>query len=105
MIIDPGSPGFNKSNSATSGGAKLSRSQSEPSSVANAGETSAKSSSDSVSLSSKARALGRLEQAVHQSNDIDAAKVAKVKQAIADGQYHPNSNSIAERMLSQDSLF
>lgn len=105
MIIDPGSPGFSKSNSATSSGSKLSKPQSEPSTTANAGENSTKSSSDSVSLSSKARALGRLEQAVYQSNDVDAAKVAKVKQAIAEGQYHPNSNSIAERMLSQDSLF
>lgn len=105
MIIDPGNTGFNKSNSATSGGNKLSQSQDAPKATGNASESPAKANSDSVSLSSKAQALGKLEQAVQQSADVDEAKVARVKQAIAEGQYKADSATIAERMLSQDSLF
>lgn len=102
MIIDPGSPGFNKSSTTTSGGNRLNKPEAG---AASAKPNESSTTSDSVSLSSKARTLGKLEQAVHQSADVDAAKVARVKQAVADGQYQPNSGSIAERMLSQDSIF
>jgi negative regulator of flagellin synthesis FlgM len=100
MIIDPGNSGFNKSNSATSGTKVVGTKAPTPAVKGN--DTSAKSAGESVSLSSKARTLGKLEQAVSNSSDVDTAKVARVKQAIADGTYLANSNVIAERMLSQD---
>lgn len=105
MIIDPGSPGFSKSNSATSGGNKLNKTDAAPAPSRSSEEKAAPSNSDSVSLSSRGQALGKLEQAVAQSADVDTAKVDRVKQAIADGQYQVNSSNIAGRMLSQDSLF
>lgn len=105
MIIDPGSPGFNKSSSATtSGGNKLSRPEATAQ-TSSANDKAASGSSDSVSLSSQAQALGKLEQAVQQAPDVDTAKVDRIKQAIANGDYQANSEAIAERMLSQDSLF
>lgn len=105
MIIDPGNPGLNKSNTATSGGSKLNPSQAAAKATVNPGDNAAKSSTDSVSLSSKGQALGKLEQAVYQSSDVDTDKVARIQQAIADGSYQADSKNIAERMLSQDSLF
>lgn len=105
MIIDPGNSGLNKSNTATSGGTRLNQSQAASTAATNASDSAVKSSSDSVSLSSKAQALGKLEQAVQQSSDVDTDKVAMVKQAIAEGRYQVDSDAIAERMLSQDSLF
>lgn len=105
MIIDPGNPGLNKSNTATSGGSKLNQPQATSTATAKAGDNAVKSSTDSVSLSSKGQALGKLEQAVYQSSDVDTDKVARIKQAIADGSYQADSGTIAERMLSQDSLF
>lgn len=105
MIIDPGNPGFNKSSNATSGGNKLSQPQGAPKASGSVSDSAAKSSSDSVSLSSKAQTLGKLEQAVHNSADVDEAKVARIKQAIAEGQYKADSTTIAGRMLSQDSMF
>lgn len=105
MIIDPGSPGFNKSSGATtSSGNKLGRPEvSQQASSASDKQTNG--SSDSVSLSSQAQAMGKLEQAVAQAADVDTAKVERIKQAIANGDYQANSDAISERMLSQDSLF
>lgn len=39
-----------------------------------------------------------------QSGDVDEAKVAAVRQAIAEGRYSIDSDAIAERMLAQDGL-
>lgn len=104
MIIDPGSTGFSKSNSATSGGNKLNKTDAAPETNFTAGDKASAASTDSVSLSTRARTLGKLEQAVAQSADVDTAKVDRVKQAIANGQYQINSSNIAGRMLSEDSL-
>lgn len=104
MIIDPGSPGFNKSNSATAGGNKLGRPEAAPA-AGKPGDSANANSSDSVSLSSQAKAMGKLEQAVQQSADVDTAKVERIKLAIANGEYQADSDAIAGRMLAQDSQF
>lgn len=104
MIIDPGNPGFNKSNSATAGGNKLSRPEATAATT-NSDDKAGPNSSDSVSLSRQAQAMGKLEQAVQQSADVDTTKVERIKLAIANGDYQANSGAIAERMLAQDSEF
>ena len=58
---------------------------------------------DSVSLSDKAQAMGRLEAKIADSPDVDEAKVAAVKTAIAEGRYQVDSQTVADRMLKQDS--
>lgn len=105
MVIDPGNPNINKAglSSASTSGQKTKSTEGE-SQTQTKGQP-ASSSTDSVSLSSQAQAIGRLEQAVNQSQGVDEAKVEAIRQALADGSYQSNSNAIAEKMLSQEALF
>lgn len=103
MVIDPSNPSLNRTANTASNGikAKYAPAVGAP----NEGKSSAKpAAGDNVSLSSQAQALGRLEQAVQKSSDVDEAKVAAIRQAIAEGRYQVDSNKIAERMLAQDGL-
>jgi negative regulator of flagellin synthesis FlgM len=54
---------------------------------------------DSVHITQSARSLAALSQAVHDSPDIDAGRVAAVQQAIDSGQYTISPERIATRML------
>jgi|SRR5690606_20327493 len=103
MVIDPSNPNLNRASNATSGGV---RAKSNPVNESpGQGKASAKpNTGDNVSLSSQAQALGRLEQAVQKSGDVDEAKVDAIRQAIAEGRYQIDSDKIAERMLAQDGL-
>jgi negative regulator of flagellin synthesis FlgM len=104
MVIDPSNPSLNRGASATSGGVKAKSAQ--PANTDVGARSSAKpAAGDNVSLSSQAQTLGRLESAVKQSGDVDEAKVAAVRQAIAEGRYNIDSDAIAERMLAQDGVF
>lgn len=105
MVIDPGNPNINKVglNSASTSGQKAKPAEGE-SQTQTKGQPSS-SPTDSVSLSSQAQAIGRLEQAVNQSQGVDEAKVEAIKQALADGSYQPNSSAIADKMLSQEASF
>ena len=58
-----------------------------------------------VSLSPQAQQIGRLESSIHAAPDVDSDKVAALRQAIADGSYQIDAESIAQRMLDQDQLF
>lgn len=103
MVIDPSNPSLNKTTSSSSGGAKLKPALGTES---NAGSKPAASApGDNVSLSQEAHALGRVEQAMKKAPEVDEAKVAAIKQAIAEGSYQVNSERIAERMLAQDDSF
>ena len=88
---------------STSGSAKLKQAPGAEPTVAN--KTTAKPAGDNVSLSNEAQALGRLEQVMQKSPEVDEAKVAAIKQALAEGRYEVSSEKIAERMLAQDGLF
>lgn len=104
MVIDPSNPGLNKTTSSSSGGAKLKPALGTES---NAGSKQpvAPAAGDNVSLSQEAHALGRVEQAMKKAPEVNEAKVAAIKQAIAEGRYQVNSERIAEGMLAQDDLF
>lgn len=102
MVIDPSNPSLNKTTGSTSGSRPKPAAGSE-STVS--GKATGQSKGDNVSLSRQAQAMGRLESALKTSPEVNEAKVAALRQAIADGSYQVNSERIAERMLAQDDLF
>lgn len=67
-------------------------------------ENSNSSSGDSVSLSSQAQSLGKLEAAVDNASSVDSDKVSAVKSALQSGQYRIDADAIAAKILDQDAL-
>jgi negative regulator of flagellin synthesis FlgM len=63
------------------------------------GDSSPTAQTDSVHITQSARSLAALAQAVNDSPDIDAGRVAAVQQAIDSGQYIVNPERIASRLL------
>ncbi|MGH1486198.1 MAG: flagellar biosynthesis anti-sigma factor FlgM [Cellvibrionaceae bacterium] len=60
-------------------------------------------SQDSVVLSNEAQSLKQLEAKIIDSTDVDTAKVNEIRQAIADGSYSIDADSIAQKILDFDS--
>lgn len=60
---------------------------------------------DKVSISSQAKVLSDLESKLSQLPDVDMERVDKLKQAIADGSYQVNEQSVADKMLNADRDF
>ena len=54
---------------------------------------------DTVQLTSGAQLLSRLEKTLANSPGVDAAKVAEIKAAIAEGNYEIDSGAIADAMI------
>lgn len=100
MIIDPNNNSVNSSATSSSRTRQANNVADKP---VDAKPVADKPSSDSVSLSSKGQALGRLESRIADAADVDEAKVAEVKAAIAEGRYQVDSDTVADRMLRQDS--
>ncbi len=67
--------------------------------AAAAAAASASQTGDHVTLTTSARSLQKLADAVAQAPAVDTAKVASVKQALANGTYQIDSSSIAGKML------
>jgi len=100
MVIDP-----NNLNSASQTGSRarfggVDRT-SKQAPTAPAGN-SPSASDDNVSLSDKAQSLGRLENAVAQSEIVDAGRVAEIKQALESGYYQVDPEKIAEVLLAEE---
>ena len=103
MVID-------SNNNITSGAGNL-RSKSGTAGVDSAGTASKQSTQatgqegrDSVSLSSEAQSLARLEAKINAASDSNSDRIAAIKQAIEDGTYEINAERIANQMLDQDDL-
>jgi negative regulator of flagellin synthesis FlgM len=62
-------------------------------------DSSPKPGADSVHITQSARSLAALSQAVQDTPDIDAGRVAAAQQAIVAGTYTINPERIASRML------
>lgn len=60
---------------------------------------------DKVSISSQAKVLSDLESKLSKLPDVDMERVDKLKQAISDGSYQINEQSIADKMLNSDRDF
>ncbi len=73
-----------------------------PVGTATAGSSSSASTDLSVHITSSARVLASLSQAVNNTPDINSARVAAVQQAIASGQYKINPERIANRLVQLD---
>ncbi len=58
--------------------------------------------SDSVELSQEALVLKRLETQIIASHDVDTARVDSIRQAIEDGSYTIDADSIASKILETD---
>ncbi len=63
------------------------------------GSEAATQSGDRVALSATAQSLKALEAAVDASDGIDAAKVDRIRQQIAEGRYHVDAGKLADRMI------
>jgi negative regulator of flagellin synthesis FlgM len=104
MVIDPN----NGLNPANTGGAKNRGaggvSTHKPDSQPAGSNGNSAASGDSVVLSSEAQTLNRLEAQINASPEVDAARVAAIKEAIANGSFEINSERIAERMLDNDDM-
>lgn len=102
MVIDSNNgikPGNNGSNNRPSSVAPR---ESGPQSGAN--NSAPPSSRDSVQLSPEAQSMNRLEENLARLPDVDAERVASLKQAIADGRFEIDAERIAQNMLNQDDL-
>ncbi|PJC86004.1 flagellar biosynthesis anti-sigma factor FlgM [Vibrio sp. HA2012] len=59
----------------------------------------AKGSRDSVSLSQQGKAMGQLHQTMASQPSFDSAKVAAIKEAIANGSYRVDAERLADNMI------
>lgn len=59
-----------------------------------------KSGSTSVSLGSTATQLHSMENSMANAPVVDAAKVAEIKQAIAEGRFQVNTSVVADRLIA-----
>ncbi|NOH99296.1 flagellar biosynthesis anti-sigma factor FlgM [Vibrio sp. 99-70-13A1] len=67
-------------------------------------EVSSKSSTkDAVSLSQQSKALGQLHQDMASQPTFDTAKVAAIKEAIANGSYTVDPEKLADNMMKIES--
>ena len=58
---------------------------------------------DQVTLTTSARSLQKLSDAIAQTPVVDSAKVASIKQALSSGTYTIDASSIADKMLQAES--
>ncbi len=65
--------------------------------------TSAAQSGDQLTLTSSARSLQKIEDAIAQTPVVNSSKVASVKEAISSGTYQVNSSSVADKLLQFES--
>lgn len=62
------------------------------------------SGGDLASISNRGRAIGDAVSAVQNSSDVRQEKVAALKAAIANGDYHSNAREVADRLLAGGSF-
>ena len=80
---------------SSTGGVVADKSQSEQPSVAS-------QAGDHVTLTTSARSLQKLSEAIAQAPVVNAEKVASVKQAVNGGTYQVDSRRVADKMLQSE---
>jgi negative regulator of flagellin synthesis FlgM len=80
---------------SSTGGVVADKSQSEQASVAS-------QTGDHVTLTTSARSLQKLSEAIAQTPVVNADKVASVKQAVNGGTYQVDSRRVADKMLQSE---
>ncbi len=101
MVIDSNN-GIKPGNNSSSRPNTVAPRESGPQSGAN--DSARPTSRDSVELSAEAQSMNRLEENLARLPDVDAERVASLKQAIADGRFEIDAERIAQNMLNQDDL-
>lgn len=81
-------------------GSRVEVSRNEPS--AQQQETRSSSAADSVSLTDTAARLQKLEGTIAALPVVDAQRVESIRNAISSGEYQPDAERIAEKMLAFD---
>ena len=66
------------------------------------GQAQGTSTGDTVELTSSAKLLARLDKTLAAIPDVDASRVAEVRQQIENGEYQIDADKIAEAMLRFD---
>jgi negative regulator of flagellin synthesis FlgM len=68
-----------------------------------ASNAAAAQSSDQVTLTTSARSLQKIEEAIAQTPVVNSSKVAAVKQAISSGTYQVDAGRVADKLLQFES--
>jgi negative regulator of flagellin synthesis FlgM len=80
--------------SSNTGGVAADKTQSDAAAASSTSQTG-----DQVTLTTSARSLQKLSDAVAQAPVVNSAKVSSIKQALANGTYQINSGSVADKMI------
>lgn len=67
-------------------------------------EATPKSAGDSVSLSSAALSIPKVEASLSKVSDVDMSKVEKVKAALVSGSFNIDASVIADKMIAEEKL-
>jgi negative regulator of flagellin synthesis FlgM len=81
---------------SSAGGVAADKTQAD---AAAAPSSSTAQTGDQVTLTSSARSLQKLSDAVAQAPVVNAAKVTSIKQALANGTYQVDSGRVADKMI------
>jgi negative regulator of flagellin synthesis FlgM len=80
---------------SSTGGVVADKSQSEQANVAS-------QTGDQLTLTTSARSLQKLSEAIAQAPVVDAEKVASIKQAVNGGTYRVDSRRVADKILQSE---
>lgn len=103
MVIDPNN-GLNPANTGGARNRSAGGVTEKPDSASSTSTQAAPAAGDNVVLSTEAQTLNRLEAQINAAPEVDAARVAAIKEAIANGSFEINADRIAERMLDNDDM-
>ncbi|MCJ0974405.1 flagellar biosynthesis anti-sigma factor FlgM [Pseudomonas sp. PS1] len=108
MVIDfnrPNGPATPPNSGRTSGvqNAERPSATQTPAADASKGASSAAAMGENVQLSPEAQRLQQATEKMNQQPSVDQARVAQIKQAIADGSYQVDSQRVASKLLAFES--
>ncbi|MFW5791736.1 MAG: flagellar biosynthesis anti-sigma factor FlgM [Desulfohalobiaceae bacterium] len=66
------------------------------------GQEAVRKQSDTVTLSSRAKVFSDVQEAVRKAPEIRAEKIADIKARVAAGEYEPDPETIARKLLDEE---